>query len=63
MVGKGYRITKNFRDKKLSRISLILEYRESFFREISGNVHVSVDFFSRNAAALRFEKVFCRERF
>ena len=29
-----YRITKNFRDKKLSRISRILEFRESFFREI-----------------------------
>ena len=38
-----YHITKNLRDKKLSRISRILEYRESFFREISGNIHVSVD--------------------
>ena len=49
-----YRITKNFHDKKLSRISRILEYHESFFREISGNVHVSVD-------AMPFRETFLHE--
>ena len=46
-----YRITKNFRDKRISRI---LEYRESFFRKISGNVHVSVD-------AMPFRETFFRK--
>ena len=67
-----YCITKNFRDKKFSQFSRILEYLEIFFREISGNVHMymSVDatpfcetFFSQNTAALCFAKVFCREVF